>query len=895
MSREQWKDRLTWIFRRRKAESDLDEEIRAHLAIEERRRIEDGESPAAARAAARKDFGNELLVKEALRNVWNWRWVEDLFRDLGYGARVLRKNPGFAAVAILTLALGIGCNTAMFSIINSVLLRPLPFRDSGRLIYMLESQPSDGYAVMSLNGQDYLDWKAQNRTLEDATLFGAAQNFNVGGAGEAETVRVAGMEANFLSVLGVQPVRGRGFTPGEDTAGKNKVVILGYTFWQQHYGGRDDAIGATLSLEAQPYTVVGVLPPWFNLPTRTQLWVPLEMNDQRKEPRGNHSYRAIGRLKPGITLARARTDLDAIAAHLAEQYPESNHGETSWLQPLKERFTSDSRRQLILLMGAVALVLLVACGNVANLLLARAAGRQREMALRAALGARRVRLVRQLLTESVLLSFLGAALGVLLAAACISAIQKSPTLPIPQQSPIRMDWMVLAFAGTVSVIVGLLFGLAPAFQISVQRLSHELQTAAQNISSSGAWRSRLRDALVVAEIALSLALLMGAGLLLRSFVHMRSAEIGVARQNLTTLALVLPTSGYKGVAIRHNFYQQLLELVRHEPMIDSAAISLVLPLEGDRGRTVEVIGQGPKKHAIEWNVVTDDYFHVFGIPLLAGRTFNTHDLEATAQNEARLEPIRDRDPDSSEPDTYPIIINHALAHSIFHGEDPVGKSLKMGSDIGEIIGVVGDVKQQSIREPAQPEAYGPLTVEISNHWYPAQISIRSSMATSGVISAARHNLAQLDKNLSFFNIRTMDELIADNMQDTSLQTVLLGSFAGMALLLAAIGLYGIMAYSVAQRTREIGIRMALGAHPRAVLGMIMKRGGHLTLAGIILGAPAAFGLAQLMSKLLFGVGPTDPLTFAAVALLLALVAMAACCIPARRAMRVDPMVALRYE
>ena len=895
MSREKWRDRLTWIFRRGKAESDLDQEISAHLAIEERQRREAGESPAAARAAARRDLGNELLVKEAVRNVWNWQWVEDLFRDLAYGARVLRKNPGFAAVAILTLALGIGCNTAMFSIINSVLLRPLPFRDSGRLIYMLESQPSDGYAVTSLNGQDYLDWKAQTRTLEDATLFGSAQNFNVSGAGEAETVRVAGMEANFLSLLGIQPVRGRSFAAGEDTTGKNKVIILGYAFWQQHYGGRDNAVGATLSLDAQPYTVVGVLPPWFNLPTGTQLWVPLDMNEQRKEPRVNHSYRAIGRMKPGITLAQAQTDLDAISAHLAEQYPESNHGETAWLQPLKERFTSDSRQQLILLMGAVALVLLVACANVANLLLARATGRQREMALRAALGARRVRLIRQLLTESVLLSVLGAALGVLLAAACISAIQKSPNLPIPQQSPIRMDWMVLAFAGMVSIIVGLLFGLAPALQISVRRLSHELKTAAQNISPSEAWRSRLRDGLVVAEIALSLALLMGAGLLLRSFVHLRSAEIGVARQNVTTLALVLPKNAYKGVAIRHNFYRQLLELLGHEPGMDSAAISLVLPLEGSRGRTVEVIGQGPKKHAIEWNVVTENYFHVLGIPLLAGRTFNTHDLEAAAQSQARLEPIRDRDPDSKEPASYPIVINHALANSIFHGEDAVGKSLKMGPDMCEIIGVVGDVKQQSIREPAYPEAYGPLTVEISNHWYPAQISIRSSMAKSAVISAARYNLGQLDQNLSFFNIRTLDELIADNMQDTSLQTVLLGSFAGMALLLAAIGIYGIMAYSVAQRTREIGIRMALGAHPRAVLGMIMERGGRLTLAGIILGAPAAFGLATLMSKLLFGVGPADPLTFAAVALLLALVAMAACCIPARRAMCVDPMVALRYE
>lgn len=894
MSLQTWKDRLTWIFRRKQAEKDLEEEIRAHLGIAELQRMEAGESAAAARAAARRDFGNELLVKEVTRDVWTRRWLADLFRDLGYGARVLRKNPGFASVAVLTLALAIGCNTAMFSIINSVLLRPLPFHDSESLIYMLESQPADGYPVMSLNGQDYLDWKAQNHTLEDATLFGSPQNFTLSGAGEAETARVAAMEANFLSVLGVEPLRGRGFAPGEDTPGKNKVVILGYAFWQQHYGARDNAIGATLWLDAQPYTVVGVLPAWFNLPSRTQLWVPLDMAEQRKEPRANHSYRAVGRLQNGVTLAQARADLDTISARLAEQYPDSNHGETSWLQPLKERFVGDSRQQLVLLMGAVMLVLLVACANVANLLLARATGRQREMALRAAFGAKRLRIVRQLLTESVLLSSLGAALGVLWAAACVYIIQKSPALPIPRQTPVAMDWRVLAFAGAVSVIVGLLFGMAPAFQISVHRLGDELKTAVQNISSSTAWRSRLREALVIGEITLSLALLMGAGLLLRSFAHLRSADIGVARQSVTTLSLVLPKTAYKGVAVRHNFYRQLLERIGREPGVNSTAISLVLPLEGSRGRTIEVSGQ-PGKHAIEWNVVSEDYFRALGIPLLVGRTFTANDLEITAQNEARLEPVRDLDPNSSVPDAYPIIINQILAKSIFHGEDPIGKNLKMGSDVGRIIGVVGDVKQQSIREPAQPEAYGPLTAEISNHWYPAQISIRSDTATSAAISAARHDLAQLDKNLSFFNIRTMEELIADNMQDARLESLLLGAFAAIALLLAAIGLYGVIAYAVAQRTREIGIRMALGAHPRAVLGMVMESGGRLTLAGLVLGTPAAFGLARLMSKLLFGIRAADPLTFAAVALLLALVAMAACYIPARRAMRVDPMVALRYE
>jgi putative ABC transport system permease protein len=894
VTREQWKDRLTWIFRRKRAQNDLDEEIQAHLAIEERERIEAGASPADARCAARKDFGNELLVRETARDVWSWRWVEDLFRDLLYGIRVLRKNPGFATVAILTLALGIGCNTAMFSVINSVLLRPLPFHEPDRLIYMLESQPSDGYDVTTLNGQDFLDWKAQNHTLEDATLFGAPQNFNASGAGEAETVRVCATEANFLSVLGVHPLRGRGFLAGEDMPDRNKVVVLGYGFWQMHYAGRNEAIGTTLLLDSQPYTVVGVLPPWFNTPTRTQLWVPLDMQQQREEPRENHSYRAIGRMKPGVTLAEVRADLDAISARLAAQYPASNHGETSWLQPLKERFAGDSRQPLLVLMGAVALVLLVACANVANLLLSRATGRQREMALRTALGARRLRLVRQLLTESVLLSIIGAALGVLLAELSVSAIRQSPTLPIPQQTPVQVDWRVLVFAGALSVIVGLLFGLAPLFQISVQRLAEALKAAMQSVSASG-WRNRLRDALVVGEIALSLALLMGAGLLLRSFVRLRSADIGIARENVTTMALVLPKATYKGVLTRHNFYRQLLDAIHNEPGVQSAAISLVLPLEGSRGRSVETIGEASGKHAIQWNVVTEDYFHTLGIPVLAGRTFNAQDLQMTAENEARLDPIRERNPNSLQPDNYPIVINQTLAKALFHGQNAVGKSLKMGTDTGEIIGVVGDVKQESIREPARPEAFGPLPVEISNHWYPAQFSIHWTKSGASIVSAARHDLAQLDRNLSFFNIRTMDDVVADNMQDTSLETALLGAFAAMALLLAAIGLYGVMAYAVAQRTREIGIRMALGAQPRAVLGMVMGRGGFLTLTGVLLGAPAAFGLARMMRNLLFGVGAADLATFVAVALLLALVAMMACYVPARRAMRVDAVIALRYE
>src|SRR5215472_12893457 len=747
MSLAQWKDRLKWTFLRKRAEDDLDDEIRAHLAIGERQRTEAGQSPDSARTGARKDLGNELLIKEATRGVWTWRWLEDLARDLGYGARVLRKNPGFAAVAILTLALGIGCNTAMFSVINAVLLRPLPFREPDRLIYMLESQPAAGYPVNVLNPQDYLDWKAQNHSLEDAALWDGTQNYNASGAGSPETVRVTHTEANFFSVLGVQPLHGRAFASGEDTSGNNSVVMLSYSFWQQHYGGREDAIGTKLLLDAQPFTVIGVMPAWFQFPARAQLWTPLDMVKERHEERDNHSFHAVGKMRPGVTLEQTRADLDTISARLAEQYPKTNSGETSLLQSLQERLTGESRTQLLVLMAAVALVLLVACANVANLLLSRATGRQREMALRAALGARRLRLVRQLLTESVLLSSLGAALGVLLAGGCISVVRQSAALPIPRQTPIQIDWVVLAFAGSISIVVGLLFGMAPALQIQVRHLANELKAAVQSLSAPGGGRSRLRDALVVGEMALSLSLLMGAGLLLRSFINMRSTDVGVVRDNVTTLSLVLPMTDYMTISARQNFYQHLLDRIRSEPGVQDAAISLELPLEGSRGEAVKLTGEPASQptHAISWNVVTEDYFQVMRIPLLAGRTFTARDMERTGEGMVRLRAAQESNPNSTGTFTYPIVVNQKLARTLFPEEqNALGKLIIMGNQIGEVVGVVGDVKQEDIRQPAQPEAFGPLPAELMNHWYPAAVSIRSSTAPGSVVADARHSLAQLD-------------------------------------------------------------------------------------------------------------------------------------------------------
>jgi len=823
-------------------------------------------------------------------------------QDIRYSIRVLLKSKGFSFVAILTLALGIGANTAIFSVINSVLLRPLPFHQPEQLVSLAETEASPG--AYPLTGPDYLDWQSQNRTLQGTSLYTWDHTANTSGGGEAETATTISTQANFFSVLGVQPSLGRAFAEGEDAAGKNHVAILSYGFWQRHFGGRADVIGQSIALDSESYTIIGVMPNWFNFPADTDIWRPMDMTPKTLGSRGSHSYRAIARMKPGIVVSQASADLTTIAKRLAQQFPDSNGDVSPVVTPLKERLIRSSRSELLILLGAVALVLLVACANVANLLLARATGRQREMAVRAAMGASRWRLIRQLLTESVLLSMVGAALGLVGAFWSVGYLKTAETIPIPRANPVEIDFTVLLFTIGVSLLVGLLFGLAPALQTSQVNLNDELKFSAQAVVSPSSSRRLLRDVLVVGEIAVSLALLIGAGLLLRSFAQMRTANIGVRPENVITMGINLPEARYSTLEARRGFYDRLLARVSAIPGVQVASISTTLPLEGGNNGYVTVPGDTNPAHAtqlVEWGYITPGYFNAMGIPLLAGANFTSQDVQRTADVNLKAAALRKegkefgKDQMDTPPDlTFVAVINHAMAQTFWPNQDPIGKIFKGNLPV-KVIGVVGDVKETAIREKARPQAYFPLPAVLDWPGFGTQLVIKTAVPPEGVVIPIRSELRDLDSTIALSRPRTMDQVISENMQDTSLQTFLLGVFAALGLILATVGIYGVMSYLVTQRTHELGIRMALGAQQKDVLRLVLSHGAKLTAIGVVAGIVVALALTRLIAALLFGVGARDPLTFTAVAILLGTVALAACYIPARRAARVDPMVALRYE
>jgi putative ABC transport system permease protein len=822
-----------------------------------------------------------------------------LLQDIRYGIRMLAKSPGFTALAVITLALGIGANTAIFSVINSVVLRPLPFHEPGRLValWQTESAPGD----FPLTGPDYLDWQAQNHTLEAMSLYSWERTANASDAGQTEAVSVNSAQANFFQVLGVQPQIGRAFDPGEDQAGKNHVAIVSNAVWRRQFGGRSDVLGKTIELNNEPYTIIGVLPGWFNFQRPTEIWTPMDMTPKALGPRGSHSYCAIARLKPNVSVSQAQAELNSITKQEAKQHGDDEKYEGAIVVSLTEQLTGSSRESLFILLGAVGLVLLVACANVANLTLARATNRQREIAVRAAMGAGRWRVARQLLTESILLSLVGAALGLAGAFWAVSFLQSAETLPIPRANPIQIDVTVLLFTIGVSILVGALFGLAPAMQSFRLNLSEELKSSAQAVVSPSGTRRLLRDALVVGEIAASLALLIGAGLLLRSFSRLRNSGIGVLTENVITMGVKLPNAKYSTLPARRQFFDQLIERIEREPGVQAAAASTEIPLEGGTNGYITVEGQSDPALAtqlVEWNNITPDYFRAFGVPVVQGRIFTAEDMERTAVTNMKLADLYKNDPNLKKlpPDIgFVAVINRKMAHLYWPKQDALGKVFHAGDIPVTVVGVVGDVKEWDIRKDAPPQAYFPLTAALDNEGFGVQLTVKTSVAPRSVLAAIRGDLRALDGGLAVFRPRTMDEVVADAMRDTSEQTMLLGIFASLALLLAAMGIYGVMAYVVTQRTHEIGVRMALGAQQQDVLRLVLGEGSRLTAIGVGLGLAAAFGLTRLLHSLLFGISASDPYTFAGVSILLALVAMAACYIPARRASRVDPMVALRYE
>ena len=815
-------------------------------------------------------------------------WMESFWMDLRYGLRTLRKNPGFAAVAILTLALGIGANTAIFSAVNAVLLRPLPYSQPDRLVQLWESEIEVPQAPLA--APDFVDWRAQNQTFDDMTIYTWPQSLNLSGAGEPEHVAGVLAQANFFSVLGSTPLMGRTFVTGEDQAGHNHVAVLSYGLWQRRFGGTRDVLGKGIELGGEKYQIVGVMPEDFRIGLRADLWIPIDMDSKKLPPRGEHSYPVIGRLKPGVTAQQAKANLNAIAIRLEEQYPDSNRKVGADVVEMREQLTGNVRPALLVLLGAVALVMLIACVNVANLLLARASSRQREIALRSALGAARSRIIRQLLTESVLLSFLAAIPGILIAYWGVALLKTLPSVPGRAFEQISVDGVVLCFALGIAVFTGLVFGLAPALQVGARDLHDDLKSGGKGAGAAASSSKWLRNSLVVGEIALSLCLLIAAGLLLRTFQHLRAVEIGVRPDKVLTAKVALPDTQYKDDA-QFRVYREMAERLEQAPGVDAAAVSSEIPLDGGTnsyankpGAPAEEIGS-----LMEWNEITPGYFKAFGIPFRAGRNFTEADYELVAKaNEATK--------NSTSKYDGPMmvgIINQKMATEFWPNEDPIGKVFKLDTLPVQVIGVVADTKIfNSPRQKTIDEAYFPLG------WFSRTemaVTVHGAGAAASLPETVRRTIAGVDSKVPVFNVREMDQVIVEANSDARIEAQLLGIFAALALVLAAVGIYGVMSYLVAQRTHELGIRMALGAQPLDVLRLVLERGVMLTVAGLALGLAAAFAITRLLSKLLFGVSATDPLTFFGVALLLGLVALAACYIPARRATRIDPLVALRYE
>jgi predicted permease len=892
-----WFMRLLGAFSLQRREQEFAAEMESNLQMHIDDNIRAGMPPDQARREALLKFGGANSTRDSYRHQSGLPFLETLMQDLRYGTRMLRRSPGFTFVAVLTLALGIGANTAIFSVINAVLLRPLPFKDPDRLVQLWETENAPGN--YPLTGPDYLDWQSQNTTMEGTSLYAGRGVLNGSGTGETQPVSFVRTQANFFNVMSVAPEMGRGFAPGEDREGKNKVVVVSNGFWKKFFGARRDVIGRTIVLDSIPYEVIGVMPDWFSFPTRSDVWVPLDMSEKSLGRRGTHSYNAVGRIKPEVSIEAARADLLTISKRLAKLYPDNNEKVEAIVVPLKEEITGSSRPQLLLLLIAVAVVLLVACVNVANLLLARATKRQREIALRAVLGASRARVVRQLLTESVLLSLMGAAVGLAGAWWAVVLIRSSKSLPIPRVSSVQLDLTVLAFTALVSMVVGILFGLAPALQASATDLNENLKSSAQSVVSPLGWKRLFRDGLVVVEIAASLALLAGAGLLLRSFSKMRSADTGIQPQNVMTALISLPEKKYNTPESRHGFVDSYLDRVQHLPGVQAAAIASELPLEGGSNAYVTVEGDKDPSHAsllVESCYITPDYFRVLGIPLLQGSNFSAADIEHVNEVNLKIAELVKNNPDlkTLPPElTFVAVINRAMADTYWLNQNPVGKIFNAGVPV-RVIGVVGNVSVFGIQSHPFPQAYYPMTATYDLSFSGIMV-VKTSAAPSAIITPLRNTLTALDSSLAAFQPRSMDEVVADATQSTGMQTYLLGSFAGLALILAAVGLYSVLAYLVTQRTREIGIRMALGAQHMHVLRLVMAHGSRLTAIGVLLGIGAALALTRFMSSLLFGVTARDPITFACVVAMLALVAIGACYIPARRAMRVEPMVALRDE
>jgi putative ABC transport system permease protein len=813
--------------------------------------------------------------------------MNKLWQDLRYGVRLLSKRPGFTLIAVLTLALGIGANTTIFSVVNSVLLRPLPYHDSERLVMIWQTFLKEGWPQVPVTALDFADIKAQSRSFDEmATAFLDKEDYSLTGAGEAEQVSGMAISANLFDLLGAQPALGRNFLADEDQTAHDPVVILSHGLWQRKFGADPQVIGKTINLDSHLYTIVGVMPAGFEFPPPVRrgllnvsasrdLWVPHVIAQPN---RNSHSLAVIARLKSSVTIAQADAEIVTIAQQLEQQYPATNSGTGAFLSSMHAQVVQNVRPALWLLLGAVGFVLLIACANLASLLLTRATARRREMAVRAALGANRSDLLRQLLVENLLLAIAGGGLGLLLALWGIDLLRALNLGNLPRLAEVGIAPRVFAFTALVSLLTGLLFGLAPALHASRVNLSESLKLSARSLA--GAASGRLRSLLVIAEVALALVLLVGAGLLIRSFDHLMNVDPGFDSHNLLTAGIRLPGLRYPNDAEIAAFNQQLVQRVERLPGVVSVGTVNSLPITGFQAKTGIFIEGRPAATSIaelpmvNQRVVSPGYFKTMGIRIVKGRAFSDEDRRDTLRV---------------------ALINEALAQRYFADEDPIGKRIKIDSEEApwsQIVGVVGDVRHAGLTEKIEPETFVPYT---QDSWPVMALVVRTTNDPARLAAAVRDEVWAIDKEQPVFNVKTMDEILANSLAAQRFNLILLGSFAAVALLMATMGVYGVSTYAVNQRTHEIGVRMALGAQAGDVLKLILYWAMRLMLAGIASGLVAAFALTRLMESLLFGVSATDSLTFLVITLLLTGVALVACFVPARRATKVDPMVALRYE
>jgi len=802
--------------------------------------------------------------------------METLFKDLRYGVRSLLKQPAFTLVAVITLALGIGGNSAMFSVVNAVLLRPLQYPESDRIVVFEGINPPKGITQSNMSIPDFADWQKQNQVFEQLAGFFSGGMLLTSGD-ETERVRTTGVTPDFFPLFRAGAIKGRTLQADDAQKGRDQVVLLSYAMWQRRFGGDQNVVGSKVTLSGKSTTVIGVMPRGFEYPAQSELWVPYPI-DAAAEQRDNRFFSVVARLKPGITMRQAQAEMDTINQRLAQSYVETNSGWSARVIGLQERLVGGMRTSLLVLLGAVAFVLLIACANVANLLLARATARRKEIALRTALGASRWRVIRQLLTESVLLSLVGGAIGLMLSAWLTKLFVSISPANTPRLDEIRLDARVFAFTIGLTLLTGFIFGLAPALQVSRIDLNSGLKEGGH--SGSGGHNKRLRSLVIVSEIALSFMLLVGAGLLIKSFIQLRDVSPGFTPGNVLTIRLVLLPAKYAQGEPRVQLLRQTLERVNAIPGVRSSGAVSSLPLSGDtfnvwRGYIREGRPATPEESRdAAYLVTTPDYFRTLKIPLVSGRAFDDRDTEANSKV---------------------VIVNETMARHLWPGQSPIGKHITIWRDENfprEILGVVGETKPSLDAEPG-PQMYVPYAQDSS--WPSMSLVIRTTGEPANTTAAARSEIRSVDKGVPVFNVRTMNDVLMTSIASQRMSMLLLSAFAAMALLLAMIGIYGVTAYYVTQRTQEIGIRMALGAQMSDVLKLVLKGGMTLAASGIAAGLIGAFALTRWMRSLLFDVKPTDGLTFIAVAVCLLVTALLACYLPARRATKVDPLVALRYE